>query len=708
MNFKIVCDELNRLRLRFGKYAFSKEQGYSITNLLMEIEGITMAQTNTANGSVLFAYESAASKTEALKLLSGLNLLELEDGVASDEVKRAEIETAFRQKLSKMCLKQAITKTAFSFILPGSFHAGYVGIKSIPYLRSGMRCMRKGRISVEVLDATAIGSSLCTGQHDTSSSIMFLLSLSELLLEYSNARAKNALAGSLAINIDKVWLVRDGEEIQIPTKDLCIGDVIRVRTGSMIPVDGTIVDGDALINEAMMTGEPLSVHKNEGSTVFAGTVIEEGDITLSVRELSNSSRISKIIQMIDTGEENKAAIQGNAEKLADRIVPVSFGLFFATLAFTGNFTRALSVLMVDFSCAIKLTTPLVIITALREATQNQVLVKGGKYLELLSKVDTVVFDKTGTLTKAVPKISKVISVSDAYTEDTILTIAACLEEHFPHSVASAIVAHAVEKDLVHPENHEKVEYIVAHGIASSYQGHRAVIGSKHFVFEDENIPLDEATNTYLTDAIGSDSAVYLAIDNELVGVVCINDPPRDDAKETIEALRKEGIQEIIMITGDGEAVAKHICDELGIDRYFASVLPDGKSSLVQSLKEEGKTILMVGDGINDAPALSMAHVSATLKGSSDIAREVSDIAIHNESLLQLVYARKFSTALMNKISNNYNFIVGFNSMLILLGMGGVISSSTSAWLHNVSTLSLAGLSTRPTLKSEEVIEHETT
>lgn len=708
MNFKIVCDELNRLRLRFGKYAFSKEQGYAIANLLMEIEGISMAQTNPANGSVLFVYESPSSKKEALQLLFGLNLLELEDGVASDEVKRAEIETAFRQKLMKMCLKHAVTKTAFSFFLPSTLHAGYVGIKSIPYLRSGIKCLRQGHISVAVLDATAIGSSLCTGQHDTSSSIMFLLSLSELLLDYSNARAKNALAGSLAINIDKVWLVQDGEEIQIPTKDLCIGDVIRVRTGSMIPVDGTIVDGEALINEAMMTGEPLSVHKNAGSTVFAGTVIEEGDITLSVRELSNSSRISKIIQMIDTGEENKAAIQGNAEKLADKIVPVSFGLFLATFAFTGNFARALSVLMVDFSCAIKLTTPLVIITALREATQHEVLVKGGKYLELLSKVDTVVFDKTGTLTKAVPKISKVISVNDAYSEDDILTVAACLEEHFPHSVASAIVAHAAEKDLVHPENHEKVEYIVAHGIASSYQGHRAIIGSKHFIFEDENIPLDETTNQYLVDAIGSDSAVYLAIDNELVGAVCINDPPRDDAKETIAALRKEGIKEIIMITGDGEAVAKHISEELNIDRYFASVLPDGKSSLVQSLKEEGKTILMVGDGINDAPALSIADVSATLKSSSDIAREVSDIAIHNESLMQLVYARKLSTALMHKISNNYNFIVGFNSILIVLGMGGFISGNTSAWLHNVSTLSLAGLSTRPTLKSEEVIEYETT
>ncbi|MFI3206184.1 MAG: heavy metal translocating P-type ATPase, partial [Clostridia bacterium] len=427
-----------------------------------------------------------------------------------------------------------------------------------------------------------------------------------------------------------------------------------------------------------------------------------------VLELSNSSRISKIIQMIDDGEENKASIQGNAEKLADKIVPASLGLSIATLLLTRNVARAMSVLMVDFSCAIKLTTPLVIITALHEATKNQILVKGGKYLELLSKADTVVFDKTGTLTKAVPKISKVIAVSDKYNQDAVLRVAACLEEHFPHSVASAIVAHATEKGLVHPEKHEKVEYIVAHGIASSYEGHRAIIGSKHFIFEDEGVEFNEELFKTLTEEIGSDSAIYLAIDHELVGVICVQDPPRDDAKETIEKLREQGIKEVVMITGDGEEVAKNMCEKLNIDRYFASVLPDGKSALIKALKDEGKTVLMVGDGINDAPALSMADVSMTLKSSSDIAREVSDIAIHSESLLQIVYARKLATALMNKISNNYKFIVGFNSSLILLGMGGIITGNTSAWLHNFSTLGLAGFSAKSILKEKEVIENEAT
>ncbi|MFI3324650.1 MAG: heavy metal translocating P-type ATPase [Clostridia bacterium] len=708
MNFKIVCDDSKRLRLRFGKYIITKEQGYGISSLLLGVNGVTKVNTNHVNGSVLIEYEKHECKEEILSLISSLNVYTLENGISTDEEKRSEIETDFRQKLVKMTLKHGFHRLVLPLFLPSPWRVAHTALRALPFLRSGIKQLRRGKLTVEVLDATSITASLCTGQHKTSSSIMFLLSLSELLLEYSNARAKNALAGSLSINIDKVWLVKDGVEVSVPTKDLAVGDVIRVRMGSMIPVDGTIVNGEALINEAMMTGEPLSVHKDAGSTVFAGTVIEEGDITLEVRELSNSSRVSKILQMIDDGEDNKASIQGNAEKLADKIVPASLGLSLLTLLFTRNVARAMSVLMVDFSCAIKLTTPLVIITALHQAAKNQILVKGGKYLELLSKADTVVFDKTGTLTKAVPQISKVISVSDKYDKDTVLTIAACLEEHFPHSVASAIVAHATEKGFAHPEKHEKVEYIVAHGIASSYEGHRAIIGSKHFIFEDEGVEFDEELFGCLTQEIGSDSAIYLAIDHELVGTICVNDPPRDDAKETIAKLREQGIKEVIMITGDGEEVAKSICNELNIDRYFASVLPDGKSKLIKALKDDGKTVLMVGDGINDTPALSMADVSMTLKSSSDIAKEVSDIAIHSESLLQIVYARKLATALMNKIASNYKFIVGFNSSLILLGMGGIISGNTSAWLHNFSTLGLAGFSTRPTLNEKEVIEDETT
>lgn len=707
MNYQIVWDDDNRLRVRLGKYSFTKEQGYGISNRLLAMDGVASVQTNHVNGSVLVQYQGDDCKQAVLQQLTALRVDELVDGVPSDEEKRGQIESEFRHKLFKVCLGHAFRGSVLPLFVPKSLCVAHVVWRARPFIYRGLHCLRHGKLSVEVLDATSIGASLCTGQHKTSSSIMFLLSLSELLLEYSNARAKNALAGSLAINIDRVWRVKDGVEVSIPTGELCVGDVIRVRAGSMIPVDGEVVEGEALINEAMMTGEPLSVHKHVDSTVFAGTVIEEGEICVLVRELSGQSRVAKILQLIDNGEQNKAEIQGNAEKLADKIVPVSFGLFLLTLLASRNVTRALSVLMVDFSCAIKLTTPLVIITALREATQNQILVKGGKYLELLSKVDTVVFDKTGTLTKAVPQISKIITVQDEYDEDAILTVAACLEEHFPHSVASAIVAHATEKGLTHPENHEKVEYIVAHGIASSYQNHRAIIGSKHFVFEDEGVPIDEALNQSLLEQIGSDSAVYLAIDHQLVGVICVNDPPRDDAKSTIALLREQGISEVIMITGDGEGVAKNICDELGIDRYFASVLPDGKVALIEQLKAEGKTVLMVGDGINDAPALSTADVSVTLKGSSDIAKEVSDIAIHSESLLDVVYARKLSSALMAKIAGNYQFIVGFNSALILLGMGGVISSGTSAWLHNVSTLSLAGISTRPTLKAKEVMDNET-
>lgn len=703
MRFQIICNQQERLRLRFGKYIFNQNQGYSLEAVLLSCIGVETVVANYQNGGLLITYNSTLTTADSLiQTVEQFNPSALEEGKPNDEQKKREIDAKFKGKFLKLAGNQFLVRPILSLVLPIPLRNARVWFRASRFMHAGMSSLhRHRRLTVETLDATAITASLCCGNHNTSSSIMFMLDLSDLLMEYSNARAKNALAGSLAINISQVWLMKGNEEISIPMKDLVLGDIIHVRMGSMIPVDGTIIDGDALINESTMTGEPLPVHKNAGSTVFAGTVIEEGDLFIEVKALSSDSRISKIIEMIDQGEDLKASIQSNAERLADGIVPISFGAFFGTLLLTGNMTRALSVLMVDFSCAIKLTTPLVILTALRNAAQNQVVVKGGKYLETLSEVDTIVFDKTGTLTNAVPKVSKIISTHSEYDEDKILRIAACLEEHFPHSVAAAIVEEAAQKGLHHPEIHEKVEYIVAHGIASSYQGQRSVIGSRHFVFEDENVPLPSVDMETIEAQIGSDSAVYLAVEQELVGIICVSDPPRKDAISTIQALRAEGIKEIIMITGDNESTAKHIAQEIGLDRYFAAVLPDGKAKLIQALKDEGKTILMVGDGINDAPALCCANVSMTLNGSSDIAREVSDIAILSDSLERIVYARKLSTALMNRIANNYHFIVAFNTSLIGLGITGIITNSTAAWLHNASTFSLAALSTRPTVSTLE-------
>ncbi|MFI3236431.1 MAG: heavy metal translocating P-type ATPase [Lachnospiraceae bacterium] len=703
MKFQIVCNQENRLRLRFGKYMFNQEQGYGLEAMLLSFDGVETVISNYQNGGILITFHSQLiSSDEIIAIVKGYNIKEVLALPANEEQKNREMKALFKNRFLKLAGHHFILRPIISCVFPVSFCRARVWYRASHFIHKGVTSFaRQGRLTVETLDATAITASLCYGNHNTSSSIMFMLNLSDLLMEYSNARAKSALAGSLAINISQVWLVKDGEEISIQMKELEVGDVIHVRMGSMIPVDGSVTGGEALVNESTMTGEPLAVHKNEGSTVFAGTVLEEGDLYIEVRTLSSDSRISKIIEMIDTGEDLKASIQSNAERLADGIVPISFGAFFATLLLTGNMTRALSVLMVDFSCAIKLTTPLVILTALRDAAQHQIVVKGGKYLEILSEVDTVVFDKTGTLTNAVPKVSKVISVNPEYDEDEILRIAACLEEHFPHSVAAAIVEEAEQKGLHHPEKHEKVEYIVAHGIASSYEGKRSIIGSRHFVFEDEKVPISNIDMDDLDAKIQNDSAVYLAVEQALVGVICVSDPPREDAVATIEALRKEGIKEIIMITGDTESTARHISSEIGLDKYFAGVLPDEKAKLVQQLKEDGRKILMVGDGINDAPALSCADVSMTLNGSSDIAREVSDIAIHSDSLEHIVYARRLATALMQRITSNYHFIVGFNTSLIGLGISGAITNSTAAWLHNASTFGLAALSTRPTLTELE-------
>ncbi len=699
MKYHIVYDKPSRLRVRFGKYILTKEQCCGLSDLLLSITGVEKASANEINGSVLIEYNEITAREKILNKLSYLSLSDIKDGVPTEE----DRATVLENKMKKRIVKHCVFHFARHFFLPTYPHRIHTLVRSAPYILNGMKALANKKINVEVLDGTAISASLLSANYKTASSTMFLLGLSDLLLEYSNLRAKHALAQSLTISVDKVWLVSDGVETQVHHSDIVVGDIIRIRKGSLIPMDGTVVKGDALINEATMTGEPIPVHKAVDSTVFAGTVIEDGEIDVEVLSLQTDSRIAKIIDLIDTGEKEKAAVQGRAERLADDIVPVSFGLFFLTLALTGSITRALSVLMVDFSCAIKLTTPITVISALKESVNHQVLVKGGKYIEVLSKVDTVVFDKTGTLTNAVPKVSKIIPIAEGYTEEEVLKIAACLEEHFPHSAASSIVKEAKLRGIHHPEEHGKVEYIVAHGIASIYNGKHSIIGSRHFVFDDENVEYPTDKESFISEEIGSDSAVYLAVDSELIGIICINDPPRADAKDTIDMLRSEGIKDIFMITGDSESSAKHTCSLLGIDKYYASVLPDGKAEIVEKLKSEGRTILMVGDGINDTPALSVADVSLTLNGSSDIAREVADISVISHELTKIVEIRRLSVKLMKKIYRQYGIIVSFNTALIVLGIFGVITAATSAWLHNASTIALTGASTRPVMKKEDLI-----
>ena len=696
MKYKIICDKPHRLRVRFGKYILTREQCYGISNMLLSLPGVLSVTAKEVNGSVLIKYGNKSARNKVLEMLDNALLEELLDIELSQEYKNEVLETEFKKKVKLHVVKHLLRR----FLLPALPHKIYTYYRAIPFIKEGVSSLLNNKMNVDVLDATAISAALLSKQYRTASSTMFLLRLSNLLLQYSNMRAKNALAKSLTISVDKVWLVKEGVEIETDLENVKKNDVIRIRKGSVIPIDGNVVSGDALVNESTMTGEPIAVHKTKGGIVFAGTVLEDGEIDVEVLGTQNDSRITKILELIDTGEKQKANIQGNAERLADDIVPVSFGLSVITLLLTKNIMRALAVLMVDFSCAIKLTTPITIISALKESVGQDALIKGGKYLEILANVDTVVFDKTGTLTKAVPKVSKIISTDDDYSENRVLKIAACLEEHFPHSVAASIVAAAKERNVIHPEKHGKVEYIVAHGIASSYDGARSIIGSHHFVFEDEKVPYPEEKSELLKEMIGNDSAVYLAVAGKLVGVICITDPPREDAKKTIKLLKEQGIKEIIMVTGDSESNAKHTCGPLGIDKYYAQVLPDGKAEIIQKLKSEGKTILMVGDGINDTPALSIADVSLTMNGCSDIAREVADIAILSDDLTKIVAIRHLSVGVIDKIKRQYSFIVAFNSTLIGLGICGVLGAQTASWLHNTSTMLLSLSSTKPVLEQK--------
>ncbi len=700
MKYHIVCDKPSRLRVRFGKYIITKGQSYGISELLLSLPGVISVLSNDINGSVLVKYDKQTTRDLVLDKLSSIKLSDIKDGVPTAEQKSVILENETKKRIITHCISYVL-RQAF---LPLYINRAYTLYRAVPYIINGLKALCAKKINVDLLDGTAITASLLSQNYKTASSTMFLLRLSDLLLEYSNLRAKHALAQSLTINVDMVWLIKDGIEIEVHQRDILVGDVIRIRQGSLIPIDGTVVAGDALINESTMTGEPIPVHKTVDSTVFAGTVLEDGEIDIEVLSLQNDSRIAKIINLIDTGEKEKAMVQGRAERLADDIVPVSFGLFFATLVITGSITRALSVLMVDFSCAIKLTTPITIISALKESVTHDILVKGGKYLEILSKVDTVVFDKTGTLTNAVPKVSKIITIDEKYNENDVLKIAACLEEHFPHSVAASIVSEAKLRGLHHPEKHGKVKYIVAHGIASLYKNKHSVIGSRHFVFEDEKVPYPTDMEQWITNEIGTDSAVYLAVDSKLIGIICVNDPPRDDAKFTIEMLRKEGVKDLFMITGDSESNANHISKLLGIDRYYSSILPDEKASIIEELKAEGRTILMVGDGINDTPALSVADVSLTLNGSSDIAREVADISVLSHELTKIVEAIRLSKKLMQKIHRQYGIIVTFNTGLIILGLLGAIMAGSSAWLHNASTIALTITSANPVMKKEDTIK----
>lgn len=694
LRFRIVYDQPGRLRVRCGPDVFSEEEGYGISSLLCQSPNIYSVETTSLNGGILIRYR-LGFRDFVISQLHQLDRKSLPKGNPRPADLSLKTDQEFFQKLSGAICRRFLIR----YFLPAPIRLALTIYRASKFIRAGLHALQKGRLSVAVLDAASITAAFIQRSPQTAASIMFLLGLSSMMEDYTRKRTRNALTQSLAVNIDRVWLVNGDTETSVPLSEVTIGNHIHIRTGGMIPTDGCVISGEAMVNEASMTGEPLPVLKHNGSTVYAGTVVEEGSLVLSVTALPDDSRIQKIVGLIDRSEALKANVQSRVEQMADKIVPFSFLTAAGIFLFTRNLTKALSVLMVDYSCALKLSTPISIISAMREAASHRVMVKGGKYLELFAQADTIIFDKTGTLTSACPQVNRILPFG-TYSREDVLRISACLEEHFPHSVARAVIRKAEEEQLHHEEEHAEVEYVVAHGIASRIHGKRALIGSAHFIFEDEKVPLTSEERALIEKETQGVSAIYLAIGEHLAGVICIEDPVRPEAAKTIQELKAAGIQNIVMLTGDSEGAARKACRELGITEFRAQILPEEKSSIVEHWKAKGHTVIMVGDGINDSPALAAANVSVAMNDASDIAREVADITLLSNQLSDLITLRRLSAALFSRIEQNQRFILSFNTALLILGITGIISPSTSAFLHNFSTMGISGMSMRPLLGKE--------
>lgn len=594
------------------------------------------------------------------------------------------LNSAYREKL----IAKTLLHYGGKLLLPNSVRKIWLTFKAVQYIGKGIRCLARRKIEVPVLDATAIGVSVLRGDFNTAGSVMFLLGIGELLEEWTHKKSVGDLARSMSLNIKKVWLKREEQEILVPASDILPGDRVIVHMGNVIPFDGEVSCGEGMVNQASLTGESLPVRRTEGQSVYAGTVLEEGELEITVRAVSGATRFEKIVTMIEDSEKLKSNLESKAEHLADRLVPYTLlgtGLVWAV---TRNVTKALSVLMVDFSCALKLAMPISVLSAIREAGQNGITVKGGKYLEAVAEADTIVFDKTGTLTKAKPTVKEVIVFGD-YPEPEALRIAACLEEHFPHSMAKAVVDAAKRRSLYHEEMHSKVEYIVAHGISSYIEGKKTIIGSRHFVFEDEKCRIRPEYQERFDTLPEEYSHLFLAINGELVAVICIEDPLREEAGEMVRFLKEEGVSKIVMMTGDSERTAASIAKRVGVDEYYSEVLPEDKAGFIEREKAAGRKVVMIGDGINDSPALSAADAGIAISDGAELAREIADITIAAEDLREIVVLKRLSNAMMHRIQGNYRGIVGINAVLIALGVAGIIQPTTSALLHNTSTLAIS-------------------
>ena len=682
MKFVIRHEIRGRVRVHFYQKEMSIRQADLLHYYLCTLPGVKAVRVYERTADAAVVYEG--SRGEILEGIQGFSYDNERIRELVPKNSGRALNREYKERLVQKVMARAFTKS----FLPPPVLAVYTAVRSIRYLLKGIRCLLRGKLEVEALDATAIAVSVLRRDFDTAGSVMFLLGIGELLEEWTHKKSVSDLARSMSLNISRVWQKVDGTEVLVPVSKIREGDLVTVHMGNVIPLDGVVTSGDAMVNQASMTGESAPVRKGEGSYVYAGTAVEEGEITLRVRKAAGDTRFERIVTMIEESEQLKSTAEGKAATLADALVPWSLGGTILTWLLTRNVTKALSILMVDFSCALKLAMPLSVLSAMREAGSCHITVKGGRYMEAVAAADTIIFDKTGTLTKARPQVADVVVFNDMGKEE-LLRIAACLEEHFPHSMAKAVVNEAVKRGLVHKEMHSRVDYIVAHGIATYVGDERVVIGSYHFVFEDEGCRIPEDKRTVFDSLPVEYSHLYLAIGGSLAAVICIEDPLRDEADAVIAALHRQGITKIVMMTGDSERTAAAIAGRVGVDEYYSEVLPEDKARFVDEEKKKGRKVIMIGDGINDSPALSAADAGIAISEGAEIAREIADITISEDNLFQLVTLRAISRALMDRIDRNYRFVIGFNLGLILLGVGGVITPAASAMLHNTSTLAIS-------------------
>lgn len=682
MRATIEHESRGRMRLRLRQKNMTIRQADLLETWLKGQPWTKEAVVHERTCCVIVTY--AGDREMVLSAIGGFTWAKAEETVTLPGHSVRELNREFQEKL----VGKVLMKGASALFLPAPLRVARVVWHMVPFIRKGLRCLGRGKLKVELLDALSIGISACRRDFGTAGMVMFLLEIGELLEDWTRKKSVADLAESLSLNVDRVWLQSSAGEVLTPIGQVKPGDRVLVRAGGVIPLDGVVAEGEVTVNQASLTGESVPVAKTSGGAVYAGTVVEEGECVLEVKQVSGQGRYDQIVEMIQRSEQMKSAAEAKASGLADKLVPYTFAGSLLSLALTRNVTRALSVLMVDFSCALKLAMPLAVLSAMREAGREHITVKGGKFLEAVAKADTIVFDKTGTLTHACPRVARVIPFN-GMEETEMLRLAACLEEHFPHSMANAVVEEARRRGLNHEERHAKVEYLVAHGIASSVDGEQVRIGSAHFIFEDEMVTIPEGEQAKFDTLPPEYSQLYLAIDGVLSAVICISDPLREEAKDVLSALRGLGVKNTVMLTGDSPRTAAAIAEQLGVDDFRAGVLPSDKADYVAALRREGHTVLMVGDGINDSPALSEADAGIAISDGAAIAREIADITIAADSLWELARLRQLAMALMHRIQNNYRFVIGFNGALIGLGVLGLLPPATSAMLHNLSTLGVS-------------------